>query len=98
MNFYLECLCFLIGLIHLVGFMREMRQFLMRHFMAFRLHDMKLRYGKDTWAAVTGASDGIGAEYSILLAQQGFNLVLISRTVSKLEQVKKRALEANSKI
>lgn len=43
-------------------------------------------YGKKgTWAVVTGASDGIGKEYAIQLAQKGFNLVLISRTASKLE-------------
>jgi 17beta-estradiol 17-dehydrogenase / very-long-chain 3-oxoacyl-CoA reductase len=34
---------------------------------------------------VTGASDGIGKEYAIQLAQKGFNLLLISRTASKLE-------------
>jgi 17beta-estradiol 17-dehydrogenase / very-long-chain 3-oxoacyl-CoA reductase len=42
-------------------------------------------YGpKGTWAVITGASDGIGKEYAIQLAQKGFNLVLISRTASKL--------------
>ena len=34
---------------------------------------------------VTGASDGIGAEYARQLARKGFNLVLASRTMSKLE-------------
>lgn len=34
---------------------------------------------------MTGASDGIGKEYAIQLAQKGFNIVLISRTASKLE-------------
>ncbi len=34
---------------------------------------------------VTGASDGLGKEYAIQLAQKGFNLLLISRTASKLE-------------
>lgn len=33
---------------------------------------------------ITGASDGIGKEYAIQLAQKGFNLVLVSRTESKL--------------
>ncbi|KZF25377.1 estradiol 17-beta-dehydrogenase-like protein 12-b [Xylona heveae TC161] len=40
---------------------------------------------KGSWAIVTGASDGIGKEYAIQLAQKGFNIVLISRTQSKLE-------------
>ncbi|XP_053384915.1 very-long-chain 3-oxoacyl-CoA reductase-B-like isoform X4 [Mercenaria mercenaria] len=36
---------------------------------------------------VTGATDGIGKEYAIKLASFGMNIVLISRTQSKLEQV-----------
>lgn len=43
------------------------------------------KYGpKGTWAVVTGASDGLGKEYAIQLAQKGFNIVLVSRTESKL--------------
>jgi len=40
---------------------------------------------KGSWAIVTGASDGIGKEFSIQLAQKGFNLVLVSRTHTKLQ-------------
>ena len=36
---------------------------------------------------MTGASDGIGKEYSLQLAAKGFNIVLVSRTKSKLEQL-----------
>ena len=84
MNFALEVLCFVLGIVHMVWFFRVAKQFIVRHFMAFRLKDLKFRYGEGTWAVVTGASDGIGAEYSLHLARQGFNLVLISRTKSKL--------------
>lgn len=43
------------------------------------------KYGKPgTWAVVTGASDGLGKEFSRQLASKGFNLVLVSRTESKL--------------
>lgn len=43
------------------------------------------KYGpKGTWAVVTGASDGMGKEYALQLANKGFNLVLVSRTASKL--------------
>ncbi|XP_069812086.1 very-long-chain 3-oxoacyl-CoA reductase-like, partial [Dendropsophus ebraccatus] len=41
------------------------------------------------WAVVTGATDGIGKEYAMELARRGFNVVLISRTVEKLEKVAK---------
>ena len=40
---------------------------------------------KGSWAVVTGASDGIGKEFSIQLAQKGFNLILVSRTLTKLQ-------------
>lgn len=54
------------------------------------------RYGanKDNWAVITGASDGIGKEYAFQLAKKGFNIVLVSRTQSKLELV---ATEIESK-
>ena len=38
---------------------------------------------------VTGATDGIGKAYALGLAKKGLNIVLISRTQSKLEEVKK---------
>ncbi|CAL5869750.1 uncharacterized protein PFLUO_LOCUS3980 [Penicillium psychrofluorescens] len=37
-----------------------------------------------SWAVVTGASDGLGKEFALQLARSGFNLVLVSRTASKL--------------
>lgn len=45
------------------------------------------KYGakSNKWAVITGASDGIGKEYSLQLAKKGFNIFLISRTQSKLE-------------
>ncbi|XP_049847499.1 hydroxysteroid dehydrogenase-like protein 1 [Schistocerca gregaria] len=43
------------------------------------------QYGE--WAVVTGASDGIGRAYAVELAKRGMNIVLISRTASKLQNV-----------
>lgn len=40
---------------------------------------------RGSWAVVTGASDGIGKQYAIQLANAGFNLILVSRTASKLQ-------------
>lgn len=45
--------------------------------------------GDGAWAVVTGASDGIGRVYALELAKRGFNILLISRTRSKLEEVAK---------
>lgn len=47
------------------------------------------RYGKNSWAVVTGATDGIGKGLAIALAKRGFNIVLISRTLEKLQTVAK---------
>ncbi|CRK90101.1 CLUMA_CG003819, isoform A [Clunio marinus] len=49
-------------------------------------------YGR--WALVTGATDGIGKEYAKSLAQRGMNIILVSRTLSKLEAVAKEIQEA----
>ncbi|XP_062552965.1 very-long-chain 3-oxoacyl-CoA reductase-like [Armigeres subalbatus] len=48
---------------------------------------LKDRYGP--WAVVTGSSDGIGKQYALNLARNGMNLLLISRTKSKLQQVER---------
>ncbi|GMM29196.1 ketoreductase [Martiniozyma asiatica (nom. inval.)] len=54
------------------------------------------KYGaeKHNWAVITGASDGLGKEYAFQLAKKGFNIVLVSRTLAKLELV---ATEIKSK-
>ena len=41
--------------------------------------DLASRYGKGSWALITGASDGIGKEYALELAKEGFNIVLMGR-------------------
>ncbi|PIL33937.1 hypothetical protein GSI_03645 [Ganoderma sinense ZZ0214-1] len=40
--------------------------------------------GKGAWAVVTGASEGIGREYALQLAQKGFNVVVSARNASSL--------------
>ena len=51
----------------------------------FRLNMNLSKTGK--WAVITGATDGIGKAYAFALAQAGLNVVLISRTQSKLDAV-----------
>jgi|LakMenE18May11ns_1017448.scaffolds.fasta_scaffold9318157_1 shikimate 5-dehydrogenase len=47
--------------------------------------DFKRRYGRNSWALVTGSSDGIGKGIAFSLAKEGFNIILSARTESKLE-------------
>jgi len=46
------------------------------------------RYGLGSWALITGASDGLGKAFAKELTRQGINLVLVSRTQSKLDCLK----------
>eukprot|EP00095_Tigriopus_kingsejongensis_P000962 maker-scaffold83_size396513-snap-gene-1.20 protein:Tk00962 transcript:maker-scaffold83_size396513-snap-gene-1.20-mRNA-1 annotation:"hypothetical protein DAPPUDRAFT_301034" len=39
------------------------------------------------WALVTGSTDGIGKAYAIALAKKGLNIILVSRTPYKLQNV-----------
>ena len=40
----------------------------------------------NSWAVVTGGSDGIGLAISKKLAREGFNICIVSRTQSKIEE------------
>lgn len=48
-----------------------------KYCMVWRLNH-KVRYGGG-WALITGASDGIGKQYSHELARCGFNIILMAR-------------------
>ncbi|CAB4393633.1 unnamed protein product [Rhizophagus irregularis] len=47
----------------------------------------KFGAGTGAWAVITGASDGIGKEFAYQLAAAKFNVFLISRTESKLQDI-----------
>ncbi|XP_061180296.1 very-long-chain 3-oxoacyl-CoA reductase-like [Saccostrea echinata] len=50
-----------------------------------------------SWAVVTGSSDGIGKAYAKELAKRGVNIVLISRSEAKLQEVANE-IEKESKV
>ena len=55
---------------------------IMKYFIYPRLN-LSERYGKGSWALITGASDGLGKQYALELAREGFNIVLMGRNVQK---------------
>ena len=72
--------------IFLIIFFIRIGYFIYRKFFR-KPHDLLQRYGNDSYVLITGASDGIGKEFSFQFAKRGFNLILVSRTLSKLQEV-----------
>ncbi|XP_034183398.2 inactive hydroxysteroid dehydrogenase-like protein 1 [Osmia lignaria lignaria] len=58
--------------------------------------DLRSKFGE--WAVVTGSTDGIGKAYAKELAARQINLVLISRTLEKLEKTRNEILQDNPTI
>ena len=42
---------------------------------------------EDSWAIITGASDGIGEEFATQLAGKGFNTIIIARREERLREI-----------
>ena len=45
------------------------------------------RYGRGSWVLVTGASDGLGKQYAMDFAKDGFNIILMARNKDKTDRV-----------
>ncbi|XP_076640227.1 inactive hydroxysteroid dehydrogenase-like protein 1 isoform X2 [Colletes latitarsis] len=58
--------------------------------------NLRSKFGE--WAVVTGSTDGIGKAYAKELAARNLNLVLISRTLEKLEKTREEILQDNPTI
>lgn len=71
--------------------------FIYKNFIRKR-HDLLKRYGDNSWVLVTGATDGIGKGLCGELARTGFNIILVSRTLSKLNKVAEELKKINPKI
>ncbi|VVC46143.1 NAD(P)-binding domain,Short-chain dehydrogenase/reductase, conserved site,Short-chain [Cinara cedri] len=79
---------FVVVLVLLCDALREIALGLVAHMVPLVMPDrtpMAVKYGK--WAVVTGSTDGIGKEYAKELAQRGLNIVLISRSIDKLNKI-----------
>lgn len=89
-----EIILFVLGLYVILPKIKSLLEYLRTTF--FLTKDTKsllnkLSNGKtlngETWAVVTGCTAGIGEETAYLLAKQGLNIVLISRSNEKLQKV-----------
>ncbi|KAK9452419.1 uncharacterized protein V1518DRAFT_411182 [Limtongia smithiae] len=77
-------LCLAVGAFKTAAFALSLVRFFVETFVQSGISLRKYGSAKGSWAIVTGASDGIGKEYSLQLARAGFNVFLVSRTESKL--------------
>ena len=82
------CLIKWIGYIKLVEIAYRFMLFVQRRLRYGKIEHLTETYGKGSYALVTGGTDGVGLEFCKILAGLGFNLVIVSRTQSKLEDVK----------
>ena len=95
----MECFCYLLtlslflyGAWFVASAVKFVVSFVYRHKFRAGL-SLPDRYGKGTWALVTGATAGIGNEFCLQLARLGFNIVLLSRSPKSLAEAE-RALKA----
>ncbi|XP_047332823.1 very-long-chain 3-oxoacyl-CoA reductase-like protein At1g24470 [Impatiens glandulifera] len=74
----------------IIGFLRlsnYILTFVIWVFITFIRKPKNLIKNYGSWALVTGSTDGIGKSMAIQLAEQGLNLVLVSRDLGKLKLV-----------
>ena len=95
------CLAFAWGSLMIISTTLQFLKFLNRHVTRQYFYDpdqLFNKYGeKGSWAVVTGGSDGIGFEMCKQLANQGFNICIVSRNekkmIEKLNEIKSQLPE-----
>lgn len=95
-------ICLIIGIVELILATKLSIQLILQYLVyKWVPNDLYGKYGKVnaqgqriSWALVTGASDGIGLGMCKVLAREyGFNILMVSRNINKLENAKKQVLE-----
>ena len=82
-------ICFFIGALALSLRGVRLVRWIHKHTMRKR-HNLSERYGKGSWALVTGANAGIGFAFCTKLAKEGFGILLVSRNKERLVDAEKR--------
>merc|ERR1711973_119357 len=67
-----------IGIVALLRFARGLARLAHRTFLR-KPFNLQERYGENSWACITGGSDGVGRAMAHLVAKQGLNIVLVAR-------------------
>lgn len=61
-------------------------------------YDLIDRYGKESWALITGSTDGIGLCFAHEIAKRGFNVIISGRSLEKVNERVKELETAYPKI
>ena len=86
-----------IALIRVLKICSNIFKFINRNFLR-KPKNLIERYGMNSWAVVTGSSDGLGKGFCLDLASRGFNIALLSRNFEKNEALIKEMKLFNNNI
>ena len=82
------CVCFYIGLIYILNFLYQALKLTYIYVFPERQDEDCTRFGKGSYVLITGCTSGIGLKFTELIASRGFNLILWSRSETKLEKLR----------
>ena len=94
----------LLSLLKFIGFLK-MLELIYRLVWTFRRNQrttahLTERYGRGSWAVITGGSDGIGLAMAKELARRQFNIVIVGRSQAKMEEAARdiKAVRAEAQV
>lgn len=60
--------------------------------------DLRQRYGKGSYVLITAATDGIGLEFAVQFVKRGFNIVMVARNQSKMNEKEQLLKKINPEV